>query len=180
VTEQRSFPADLEIRGDGRTVVGLAAPFGVTTRIGDPMYGFDETIRRGAFARSIRERGDKIKFLAMHNYEALPIGRATLLREDPAGLYGEFRVSKTQAGDEVLELIRDGSLDGLSIGFFPLESGSKWSANRDAVELTEVKLIEVSAVTFPAFETALISGVRSASTVPHLLAAMTRLHQFRK
>jgi HK97 family phage prohead protease len=179
VTEHRSFHADLEVRGDGRTVVGLAVPFGTATRIGGD-FGFTETFRRGAFARTIAERGDKVKFLAMHDYEALPIGRATVLREDTAGLYGEFRVSKTTAGDEVLELVRDGSLDGLSIGFHAIPAGDRWSSDRQSVERTEVKLYEVSAVAFPAYETALIGGVRSACAAPHLLAAMTRLHELRK
>ena len=50
---------------------------------------YAETFRRGAFARSIAERGTKIKLLKQHDREAMPLGVATLLREDAAGLYGE-------------------------------------------------------------------------------------------
>lgn len=154
--ESRQFHSDLEVRGDGRTVAGIAAPFDQVTRIGG---GHDEVIVRGAFARTIAERGDRVKFLALHNYEAMPLGRAVTLREDAAGLYGEFRVSKTTAGDEVLELIRDGALDGLSIGFTTITE--RWNAKSSVRELHEVRLHEVSAVTFPAYDGARILAVRS-------------------
>ena len=35
-------------------------------------------------------------------------------------MYGEARVSKTAAGDEVLELVRDGALDSFSVCFQPI------------------------------------------------------------
>ncbi len=171
----RTSHADLEVRGgDGRTVVGIAMPFDEPANIVEPSgQRFVETFRRGAFARTIRERGDRVKFLAQHNRQAMPLGRATLLREDTQGLYGEFRVSKTTAGDEVLELVRDGALDGLSVGFAPLSNGDRWNATRSEVERLEVALREVSAVTFPAFAGAGIAGVRSA--VPVLTIPQARL-----
>jgi uncharacterized protein len=154
----RTSAADLEIRGDGRTIVGIACPFGVPAQIGS----FRESFRRGAFARSISERGNKIKLLGLHDSGAYPIGRSTLLREDTAGLYLEARVSQTIAGDEVLALIRDGALDSLSIGFQPIRD--EWSADRTTVVRSEVKLIEISVVTFPAYETAKITAVRGDNT----------------
>lgn len=161
----RATPADLEVRGDGRTVVGIAVPFDAPTPIRDVSGSYTETFRRGAFARTIRERGDKVKFLAQHDRRSLPLGRARVLREDTAGLYAEFRVSATTAGDDALELIRDGALDALSIGFRPVRD--RWSADRSEVERLEVRLDEVSAVSFPAYESALIAGVRSGlPTIP--------------
>jgi HK97 family phage prohead protease len=152
----RATPADLELRGDGRTVTGLAVPFDAPTRVSDGLGSYLEVFRRGAFARTIAERGQRVKFLAQHDRRSLPIGRASLLREDAAGLYSEFRVSKTQAGDEVLELIRDGALDALSIGFRPVKDRQ----GPDVLERIEVRLDEVSAVSFPAYEGAAITGVR--------------------
>ncbi len=90
----------------------------------------------------------------------MPLGRAEILREDISGLYGEFRVSKTVAGDEALELVRDGALDGLSIGFEPVRD--LWSEDRSSVGRQEVKLAEVSLVTFAAYPQAVVSAVRSA------------------
>ncbi|MCB1041139.1 MAG: HK97 family phage prohead protease [Acidimicrobiales bacterium] len=166
----RAHPADLELRGDGRTVVGLAVPFDTPAPIRDATGSYAEVFRVGAFARTIAERGDKVKFLAQHDRRSLPLGRALVLREDTAGLYAEFRVSQTQAGDEALELIRDGALDALSIGFRPIRD--RWSATRSEVERLEVRLDEVSAVAFPAYEGALIASVRtSGPTIPHEVAA---------
>lgn len=161
----RATPADLEIRGDGRTVVGIAVPFDSPTTIAERSGRYLETFTRGSFAKTIAQRKLGVKFLAMHERSSLPLGRAQLLREDATGLYGEFRVSKTQAGDEALELIRDGALDAFSIGFSPVRD--QWSQDRSSVVRVEARLHEVSAVSFPAYEGALIAGVRS---VPQTLS----------
>lgn len=170
----RTNPADLELRGgDGRTVAGLAVPFDVPADIAEPGRSYRETFQRGAFSRTIAERADRVKFMAMHDRQRLPVGRASLLREDSAGLYGEFRVSKTAAGDELLELVRDGAVDGLSIGFRPLRD--RWSPDHAQVERLEVALAEVSAVAFPAYETALVSAVRDEGPRISASDALARL-----
>lgn len=155
----RARPVDLEVRSDGRTVAGIAVPFDEPTDITEGHRSYSEVFRRGAFARTIAERGpSRVKFFALHQSEKLPLGRATKLREDPGGLYVELRASKTRASDEVLELVRDGALDGLSIGFSPVKE--RWSKAKDAVERTAVKLHEISAVTWPAYNGARIVAVR--------------------
>jgi HK97 family phage prohead protease len=141
-------------------VVGIAMPWDSPTGIRDMTGAYTEVFRRGAFARTIAERGPgKVKFLAQHNHQALPLGRAQVLREDPVGLYVELRASKTAQADEVLELVRDGALDALSIGFRPDQD--RWNRARTLVERLSVRLAEVSAVTVGAYDGAVISGVRS-------------------
>ncbi len=166
---RHDFRGDLEIRSDGRTVYGLAVPFDTPQRVSDLMDGgvvtYDEVFRNGAFTDTIRERGSRVKFLLNHDKRSLPLGPALSLREDAAGLVGEFRVSNTRAGDEALELIRDGALDGLSVGFKPLTQRGDERAGK-LVERLSVKLIEVSAVAFPAYDGALIAGVRSEILAP--------------
>lgn len=160
----RRFVADLSVRsdGEGRTVSGICVPFDTPSLVSDGGPLYLEEFARGAFARTITERGaGAVKFLVQHDAQALPIGRAADLREDAAGLYGEFRVSRTAKGDEALELIRDGALDGLSIGFKPIAEAKGRSG---AVRRTEVKLREVSAVTFPAYDDARIAAVRGILT----------------
>jgi HK97 family phage prohead protease len=170
IRESREFVADLEVRSDGRTVVGIVVPFDRPASIAGR---YDETFKRGAFTRTIAERGPaRVKLLRSHDTGLLPVGRATLLREDTAGLYGEFRVSSTVAGDEVLTLIRDGALDAFSVGFGPIRDA--WNATRDAVDRLEVKLYEVSVVSIPAFEGALIAGVRSADIPRSVPTALLR------
>ena len=161
-TLHRAIPcADLQIResptDDGRTLCGVAVPFGVPTDVG----GYVESFSRGSFTRTISERGPgRVKVLAQHSSGVNPIGRATVLREDPQGLYAELRISKTQAGDEALELIRDGALDGLSIGFQPVRESQ--DPRTGVVHRTEVRLHEISIVNWPAYDGARVAHVRSS------------------
>jgi uncharacterized protein len=159
---QRTTTADLEVRSDGRTIAGICVPFDSPARIAENGIRFWESFKRGAFTKSINERGSKVKLLAAHDSQNLPIGRATLLREDAKGLYGEFKVSATRAGDEVLALVQDGALDSFSIGFRPIRD--KWTPDRTRCDRLEVALSEVSVVTFPAYPGASIDGVRSLSS----------------
>lgn len=117
----RAFTPDLEVRaaskgGDGRTIVGIAVPYNRPTVIDARLT---EQFARGAFDHQIRPGAVRpVPFARNH----LPlggtlIGRSTLLRDDPSGLYGEWRVADTAAGNETLELVKMGALDQLSIGF---------------------------------------------------------------
>lgn len=170
----RAFVADIEVRADGtgRTVHGIVVPFDHPSRVSDGGAPYMEGFRHGAFTRTIQHRGDKVKLLSQHNRTTNPLGRATLLREDASGLYGEFHVSKTSAGDEALELLRDGALDSFSVGFGPINHAR--GADK-TVWRTEVALREVSLVTFPAYEGALVGGIRSLTSEDLTeLAAMLR------
>lgn len=171
-TETRSFAGDLEIRGDGRTLYGLLAPYDVETRIST----FTEVFRRGVFADATADPA-LVKLLVAHNRQALPIGRATSLTEDAAGLVGEFHVSATQAGDEALTLIRDGAVNGLSVGFAPRPNGDRWNRQRTHVERVSATLVETSVVAWPAYEGAKVLAVREEFTydrMPRLALARWR------
>lgn len=152
----RSFGFELEVRADGRTLAGVAVPFHETVALPN---GERERFLPGSFTRTIHERGDRIKLLANHDWQSNPIGKVTSLIEDArVGLLIEARVSKTSAGDEALALIRDGAIDSFSVGFFRVRTGT---GTDGAVEVQEAKLYEVSAVAFPAYESARIAAVRS-------------------
>lgn len=160
-TISRAFAVDIEVRADGtgRTVAGLVVPFGRTAMVSDGGPRYEEGFEFGAFAKTIRERGDKVKLLSQHNARTNPLGRATLLREEAAGLYGEFHVSKTAAGDEAIELLRDGAIDSFSVGFAPIKHVKRGRVTWR----TEVAMREASLVTFPAYEDARVAAVRAWS-----------------
>jgi hypothetical protein len=64
----RVTPADLEIRGDGRTIAGIAVPFDEPAEVaGRNGHSYTEILKRGAFAKTISERAQRIKFLANHD-----------------------------------------------------------------------------------------------------------------
>lgn len=167
---------DLEVRtsGEGRTVYGLLVPWDQTTRVDDSdgRGAYDERFLAGAFARTIAERGHRVKLRANHQRIPLPVGRFHLLREDSRGLYGEAPVSKTSMGDDVLELVRDGALDAFSVGFRPIRERR---ARDGAVERVEVSLREVSLTDMPAYDGALVAGVRSNVRTITAEAAQRRL-----
>lgn len=177
----RSFTADIEVRstfGGGRTVAGIVAPFNSPAEINDQLGRYTETIAPGAFTRTITERGvGRVKLLTLHDRTLLPIGRATVLREESAGLYGEFSIAMTDRGDEAIALITNGGLDAFSIGFRSIRD--RWNARRTERTLIEVRLDEVSLVWAPAYEQAQIMALRSKHA-PTLTAAYQRLHTLRK
>lgn len=156
--------ADMEVRGDGRTVYGLAVPFDREATVDDGRGPYREVFRRGSFLKTIAEAGGKVKLLGNHNRQKFPLGKATSLTEDAAGLVGEFHVSNTREGDEALELVRDGVLDSFSVGFAGVKERK---TGRSLVERLEVRLREVSLVAFPAYEGAAVAGVR-AQIADHL------------
>jgi len=169
---QRDFVADLEIRsgGDGRTVHGIIVPFGQVARVSDGGAPYDEKFQSGSFTKTLQERKAPVYLLSQHKSDA-PLGRATDIREEALGVYGAFRVSKTNSGDEHLELVRDGVLGSFSVGFRPV--AQKREGN--VTVRTEVALREVSLVTFPAYDGALVSGVRSAEQAEFVQTLMGAL-----
>jgi HK97 family phage prohead protease len=149
--EHRIAPVTLELREDGRTLAGLAVPYGIEVQIGR----YRERFAHGAFADAHPE---DVPLMAVHDHESLPIGRAFSLTETPSGLEAELRVSQTQRGDEVLELVKDGAATGLSVGFVPVED--RWNQDRTIVEPIKARLVELSITAFPAYADARILAVR--------------------
>lgn len=161
---ERPYVPDISVRGDGRTVYGIVIPFNTDALVNDGYGPYTERFQRGAFAKTIKEREQRVKLCVNHEkLRRLPIGRAMNLREDAAGLYGEFHVSRTSDGDEALTLIRDGVVDSFSAGFIPMKERK---VGPGVVERTEVALSEVSVVSFPAYENAVIQGVRAEFDIP--------------
>jgi HK97 family phage prohead protease len=169
--------------GDGRTIEGIAVPWGVRQRISPWL---DEQFARGAFDHQLAA-AHRVRFGRDH---ARLIGRAVELRNDTAGLWGAWRVSNTVAGEETLELVRDGVLDQLSVGFRErqnrrLDDGSV--PGHQYIERVTADLVEVSVVMQGAYgDAAAIAGVRAltcscgtAEPAPAEPAATPRLDQLR-
>jgi len=136
---------------DERTFKGYASTFDLDQT--------NDIIHRGAFLKSITEGfpAKRIKVLWQHSE---PIGMPQKMYEDEYGLYVEGKISKTQLGDEALELMRDGVVDRMSIGF--MIPANKSDYDDDGIRhIREVKLLEFSPVTFPANEAAIITSVKS-------------------
>ncbi|MEL6289395.1 MAG: HK97 family phage prohead protease [Pseudomonadota bacterium] len=107
-----------------------------------------DIVARGAFAASLAERGaDGVRMLFQHD-PSKPIGTWTEIKEDRRGLRvaGQLTLGSALAR-EVHALLREGALDGLSIGFRTVK-GTRDPATRMRT-LHVVDLWEISVVTFP-------------------------------
>ena len=145
----------LEFKNDdvnvgARTFAGYASTF-------DEDLGGD-IISKGAFNKTM-ERKDRVKVLWQHNE---PIGKSVDMRTDSKGLYVEGKISKTRLGDEAIELMQDGVIDQMSIGFSIPNGKSEYNEKGNRL-IHEVKLFEYSLVTFPMNEKAIITSVKSVS-----------------
>ncbi len=160
IIERSLLGESLEVREspEGRRVCGIAAPFGRDYDAGD----YVEQFSRGAFAVSIRDRGDQIPLLEAHRQDAMPLGRAIHLEERNDGLYAEFLISRTGRGDEALQLARDGVMHSFSVGFVPVRDKRRTTADgRPMVVRDEVKLHHVGLISeVPAYDDARVLAVR--------------------
>lgn len=150
---------------------GTVVPYGQVAEVSDGGRPYRERFEFGAFDRSIRERGNKVRLFDSHNTRRLPIGKAIELREQQDGLHAAFEIAATRDGDDALELVRSGTVDSFSIGF----RGIRERQDGQVVVRTEVALMEVSLVGLPAYAGAAIAGVRSQSLVIPRSVAQARL-----
>lgn len=132
-----------------------------------------DIVERGAFAKAIATRGPGgIRMLFQHD-PAQPIGAWTAIAEDEFGLKvrGRLSAGSTRAR-EVRELIRDGALDGLSIGFKVARGHT--DPKTGIRHIREADLWEISVVTFPMQDGARIAKGAALPTTREFERWLTR------
>lgn len=136
---------------DGR-FEGYASLFNV------PDLGNDVVMPK-AFSATLRKRGASgIKMLWQHN-AAEPIGIWVQIEEDHIGLKVSGRLNlEIGRAREVYSLMRDGSVDGLSIGFRTEKAVRDRKTGLRRLE--KLDLWEISVVTFPMLPQARVSAVK--------------------
>lgn len=174
--------AGVQIRDDASGAArfnGYASVFNTRTAIGNPLtWGFYEEVADGAFTKTLSE-GDARMLIDHDSYYVVSrVSAGTLfLSQDQRGLLTD------SALNDDLSYVRDfktnvqvRNITGMSFGFMVTkddwvdEDVSTSDGNTASVEvrtIREVKLIEVSGVTFPAYEET-TAGLRH-SIVPALL-----------
>lgn len=122
--------------------------------------GVSETIAPGAFSDTLAE---DIRALTNHD-TTLVLGRnkaGTLeLRADARGLWGSIRINQDdQDAMNLYRRVQRGDVDQCSFGFFILEE-ERIVREDGSVEyiIKKVRLLEVSVVTFPAYEETSVSA----------------------
>lgn len=148
----RCLPFDGKALSDDGTFEGYASVFG------DRDQG-DDIVVAGAFSETlIRRPAAKVKMLRDHDTRLI-IGKWVEMREDAKGLFVKGKLfTNIDKGRETHELMKEGALDGLSIGYRTLES--QYDHQLGVRRLEKVDLREVSVVTFPMLESATVSLVK--------------------
>lgn len=151
--QMRSIASKFETReeNDERIIEGYFAVFNSNYEIGP---GMSESVAPGAFRNTLS--GD-IRALVNHD-TTLVLGRNTAktleLSEDERGLWGRIRINPNDSDAvNLYERVKRGDVSQCSFGFdildeeteFLEDGGVHWT-------IKEVKLYEVSCVTFPAYE----------------------------
>lgn len=118
-----------------------------------------DVVMPGAFGDSLQKRGpSSIRLLWQHD-PAEPIGRWLSLSEDRRGLRvrGKLNLAVRRARD-VHALMRDGAVDGLSIGFRVERARAERPTGLRRLE--KLDLWEISIVTFPMLPGARVETVK--------------------
>ena len=151
--ERKAFSFELESADENTgEFSGYAAVFGNRDSGND-------IIEKGAFTKTIVEDFHRIKILALHNDCWLPVGKPIELREDDRGLFIRGKISDTSMGRDIRTLLKDGVLNELSIGYDAIEFD--YDSKQDIRHLKEIKLWEVSIVTWAMNDQAKIEEVKS-------------------
>lgn len=110
----------------------------------------DERIQPGAFVDTLSKHD--VKMLWQHEVEC-PIGVWHEIVEDEKGLFVRGQLDmNTEKGRETASLMASGAVNGLSLGYIT-ETGVKESGKLTS---TKIRLFEISVVTFPAMEEAVV------------------------
>ncbi|MFE1925802.1 HK97 family phage prohead protease [Streptomyces asoensis] len=170
--ERRRLPlstAGVAIRADegvdaAERFKGYAAVFNSRTAIGNPLrWGFYEEIAPGAFTKTLSE-GDARMLIDHDSYYVVSrVSAGTLsLAEDARGLAVDSALDGGLSYVTDLKAnVRNGNITGMSFGFYVIkddwtleqvETSDGQTADVEVRRILEARLIEVSAVTFPAYE----------------------------
>jgi HK97 family phage prohead protease len=163
--ERRMTLGEVEVRHqDGKPTVieGYAAVFGKRSQ---DLGGFVEVVENTAFNKTIKEAD--VRSLWNHD-QSLLLGRnkaGTLdLSVDNSGLYYRVRPPDTQYARDLITLMERGDVTQSSFSFFKVHD--RWNLTEDEFperSLSEVALVDVSPVTYPAYLDATSGIARSAA-----------------
>ena len=167
---QRGFTANFRAAGSddenaGHIVEGIAAVCEQETRIADIFGEFIEVIRKGAFDDT---DFDDVRLLVNHDFSGIALARSRrnnksdkpntmqLFVDDngDVNIKADLDTENNEQARALYSAISRGDMDGMSFCFYVAEENQRWS-DRDGVKVREIlkvdKVIEVSAVNFPAY-----------------------------
>lgn len=154
--EIKTVPLEFKAAAQAGAFKGYGAIFGNRDDGGD-------IIEQGAFKKFKTTKDGKVRIALYHDLDKI-IGKATVT-QDTKGLLldGQLNLNLSYASD-AYELMKDGSLDGLSVGFNIIKGGSEWKEDGDDFTriISKAELWEVSVVPFGMNPKAKVSSVKAA------------------
>lgn len=161
-------PLEVKFADDGAKAgefEGYGAVFGNVDAYGD-------VIQKGAFKETLRDWKKEKRLppmLVQHggwmmtDMDAMPVGMWQEMSEDDTGLHVKGRLINldTERGKTIYGAMKEGALDGMSIGYRAKEFALGTKPDEPRRTLKKVDLVELSVVTFPANGAARVSAVKS-------------------
>lgn len=161
-TRLRVQAAEFRDNGDGTAnVTGYASITNVPYEVNDWLGSYDETVSRGAFGKALRE-ADDVRLLV--NHDGIPLARTSSgtlnLREvtdplaDPqgrgqTGLWCDATLATdSPLAQSVVSAMSRGDMSEMSFAF--QATRQEWNADYTQRTVNEVRLFDVSVVTYPA------------------------------
>jgi uncharacterized protein len=151
--KETRFVQTVELRTEERedsapVIKGYAAVFNQWADIGG---WFREKIKPGAFKKTIKEADVRALWNHDPNYVLGRNKADTLtLSEDEHGLAVEISPPDSQWAKDLLVSMKRGDINQMSFGFQVVKE--EWNNDTNERELLELKLFDVSVVTFPAYD----------------------------
>ena len=158
-TATTEFKTRTEKREDGEDlyIEGYFAVFNSNYDLG---YGMSESIAPGAFTNTL---ADDIRALVNHN-TTLVLGRTSAhtleISQDERGLWGKVKINPNdQDAMNLYARVQRGDVSQCSIGFDIIDEETEYREDGGAHwTIKDIKLYEVSACTFPAYEETAINA----------------------
>jgi len=138
-----------------RSITGLAVPWNVTAQASSGPVKF--------LPGSLPEDGPSPKLIAHHDPEQVH-GIVTERVSTDAGMMFTAKIARTRAADDVVELLKMGAIDAVSVGAEPTD----WEMVDGTMVVKAANWLELSLVTIPAFNDARIATVaaQAADEIP--------------
>lgn len=158
----RTFTAELELGDDGRTVEGLAVPFGEVAEVADigprGVVRYREQFVPGAFDRAVRVP-HRVTYVYGHSDafgDRLGVGHTFTQRDD--GLHVSIRLDASRA-EQARDAITS-SHGALSIGFVSRNPKPYTEREGELITRRAVHLVHIAAVPKGAYAGAVVGSVR--------------------
>jgi HK97 family phage prohead protease len=151
--------------GDTMTFDGYGAAFNNVDQGGDKILpgAFGETLAQfkmaGRLPAMLYQHGK------MGGGPVMPVGKWQLMEEDSRGLRVKGKLSNTSAARDLYELMKDGAIGGMSIGYRVKEFGRPAPGDDARRLLKSVSLVEVSLVNDPMNPAAVLTSVKAADEI---------------